>query len=190
MAYLHETVKGEAPIVKEEKIRAADYSGWRAYVVPVLLLGNLAALIAAIGIPYIKITAWILNKNSYSIIETVTALFSDGKYVFSLVVLAFLVVMPILRLLTVTMLWYWKMRPRQFRRAQELARDVGLWAMLDVFGLALFLFLAEGGRIIKIEESAGVWAMIAAIALNLVLAIVVRRVIRTQLAVIEGSIPA
>lgn len=190
MGYLHEAVKGEAPIVKKEKIRASTNSGWRAYVVPILLLGNLAALIAAIGVPYIKITAVILHKNSYSIIETVVALFSDGKYVFSLVVLAFLVVMPIMRLLTVTLLWYWKMHPRRFRRAQTLVRDVGYWAMLDVFGLALILFIAEGGRIIKIEERSGVWALITAIALNLVLGIIIRRVFRKQLARIEGSVPA
>ena len=186
MAYLSQKIEGEPEITETEPMRAATGAGWRNFVVPVLLLGNLLALGAAIGIPYVRITAWYLHDNAYSIIQTVTALFSDGKILFALVVLAFLVVMPLLRLISLAFLWYVRFPPARFKRVQEICRDVRLWAMLDVFALSLILFLAEGGRVIKIEEASGVWALLAVIVISQILSIVTRRVINTRLAKITA----
>ena len=187
MAYLSQKVQGERPIVKQERIRAATNSGWRKYVVPSLFLVNIVALAAAIGFPYVKITAWYLKDNTYSILDTVAALWADEKIVFSLVVLAFLVIMPVMRLLFLILLWYRRMLPRRFKRAQEIARDVRLWSMLDVFVFSFVLFLAEGGRIVKIEQSTGIWALIVAIVISQIVSFVTRQVIRARLAEIVAS---
>ena len=62
-----------------------------------------------------------------------------------------------------------------------MTRTIGLWAMLDVFGLALALFLSEGSNVIKVQGAEGVWAMLAAISISLVLGLVAGQVIRGQL---------
>lgn len=187
IAYLHMMSEGRPPIVKEAAVRPSSNAGWRTYVVPILLLGNVVALGAALGIPYIKITAWYLHKNSYSILDTIMAFWADEKYIFSLIVLAFLVAMPITRLVTITLLWYRRLPPERFRRAQEVARDVSLWSMLDVFALALLLIIGEGRTVIKIEQSSGVWPLLAAIIISSALSMVARKVIRSRLAAIAGK---
>ena len=144
------------------------------------------SLLAALGLPYIRITAWYLKKNSYSVLETITALWSDQMFVFSAAVALFLVVMPAMRLGGITLLWYRRVTPQRFRHVEEITRGIGLWAMLDVFGLALLLFLTEGSTIVKIEKASGMWAMLAAIVLNSLLGVMAGLVIRWRLAEIAG----
>jgi len=186
MAYLHVKSEPGEPAKGTEPVRAADGAGWRGVAVPLLLLGSLFSLLAALGLPYVRITAWYLKKNSYSILETISALWSDHMYGFSAAVALFLVAMPAMRLGGITLLWYRRVTPQHFRRVEEITRGIGLWAMLDVFGLALLLFLTEGSTIVKIEKASGMWAMLAAIVMNSLLGVMAGRVIGWRLAEIAG----
>ena len=186
MAYLHVKSEPGEPAKGTEPVRAADGAGWRGVAVPLLLLGSLFSLLAALGLPYVRITAWYLKKSSYSILETISALWSDHMYGFSAAVALFLVVMPAMRLGGITLLWYRRVTPQRFRRVEEITRGIGLWAMLDVFGLALLLFLTEGSTIVKIEKASGMWAMLAAIVMNSLLGVMAGRVIGWRLAEIAG----
>ncbi|MCH2162497.1 MAG: paraquat-inducible protein A, partial [Phycisphaerales bacterium] len=177
----------EPPIVKTGPVRPADGSGWRKFAVPVLIGLSLASLVAALSLPYIKITQIFLDKNSYSILDTVLALWEDKRALFSLLVLAILIIAPVLRLVAITLLWYRRVEPKNFRKNEQVFRGVGHWAMLDVFGLALLLFLLEGGKVIKIEGTFGVWAMLVAIVLNLVLGFIAGQVIRSRLNEMAGQ---
>ena len=150
-------------------------------MVPLLIGLSFLALGAALVLPYIKITQMFLDHNSYSVLTTIAALWQDKRLLFSLLVLVFLVIMPVLRLLAITLLWYRKMPPGSFRKHEQWLRAIGHWAMLDVFGLALALFLTEGGQVIKIEGTFGVWAMLVAISLNLLLGFISGEVIRARL---------
>jgi paraquat-inducible protein A len=188
IAMLQIRVEGKPPIVNNEPIRLASGSGWRRYAVPVLLLGALASVVAAIGIPYVKITAWYLSKNEYSIFETMLALGSDGKILFASIVALFLVILPVVRIGAIGYLWYGRMSPDRFRQADERTRAIGAWAMIDVFGLALVLFLTEGSSVIPIERAPGFWAVFVAIALNFVLGITAFHVIKWRLAYISGQL--
>ena len=176
------------PIVKPEPVRPAEKSGFRMIVVPLLILLSAVALVTAVGLPYIKITEWFLTKNAYSILGTFGALFSDGKYLFAAVVLIFLVVTPALRLVGLSILWYRRVLPEDFRKHEALLDGVGKWAMLDVFGLALLLFLTEGSRFVKIEATAGIWAMVSAIFLSSLLGLIAGSVIRARLGEIKGTV--
>lgn len=103
-------------------------------------------------------------------------------------VLLFLVVTPALRLVGLAILWYRRVLPEDFRKHEAMLDGVGKWAMLDVFGLALLLFLTEGSRFVKIEATAGIWAMVSAIFLGSLLGIVAGGVIRSRLSEIKGSL--
>lgn len=188
MGTLQGRFEGPPPIVNRDQIRLATGARWRRFAVPVLLVGAGLSLVAAIGIPYIKITAWYLSKNTYSIFETVVALFSDGKILFALIVALFLVLLPVVRLGAIGYLWYRRLRPDQFRLAEERTRAIGSWSMLDVFGLALFLFLTEGSTVIPFERAPGYWAVFVAIAMNFMLGLVAFHVVKWRLASIAGEL--
>ena len=188
MGMLQIRFEGEPPIVNSEPVRLATGSGWRQFAVPVLLLGALASIIAAIGIPYIKITAWYLSKNEYSILETALAFESDGKYLFASIVVLFLVILPVARLGAIGYLWYGRLHPVHFRLAEERTRAISSWAMIDVFGLALVLFLTQGKSVIPIERAMGFWAVFVAIGLNFVLGLIAFRMVKWRLAYIAGNL--
>ena len=181
MTNMHVRSEPAKPIVRTEPVRPADHAGWRTYLVPLLLLGSLVSISVAIGLPYIRITAWYLHEGTYSVLQTVNALWQDKNYLFMGIVGLFLVVMPIAKVIAIGQLWYLRRPPEKFLRAEELTRTIGLWAMLDVFGLALALFLSEGSSVIKVQGAEGVWAMLAAIILSLFLGLVAGQVIRGQL---------
>ena len=181
MTNMHVRSEPEQPIVHTDPVRPADHAGWRAYLVPLLLIGSLASISVAVGLPYIRITAWYLHEGTYSVLQTVYALWEDKNFLFMGIVGLFLVVMPVAKVIAIGQLWYVRRPPAQFRKAEEITRTIGLWAMLDVFGLALALFLSEGSNVIKVQGAEGVWAMLAAIILNLFLGLVAGQVIRGQL---------
>ncbi len=181
MTNMHVRSEPSNPITRTEPVRPADHAGWRAYLVPFLLVGSLASISVAVGLPYIRITAWYLHDGTYSILETVFALWEDKNYLFMVIVALFLVIMPFAQVIAIGQLWYIRRSPQRFLRAEEVTRTIGLWAMLDVFGLALALFLSEGSSVIKVQGAEGVWAMLAAIIISLVLGLVAGQVIRGQL---------
>lgn len=49
-------------------------------------------------------------------------------------------------------------------------RIASQWAMIDVFGLAIGLFLLEGSTLVPVEGQVGAWALLGAIILNALLA--------------------
>ena len=71
---------------------------WKSIIIPVLALGALAALLAALSVPYLKITAWFLTDRDYSVASSVVALATDGDVLFAVIVALFLGVTPAARI--------------------------------------------------------------------------------------------
>lgn len=142
---------------------------WKSVVIPVLALGALAALLAALSVPYLKITAWFLTDRDYSVATSVVALATDGDLLFAVIVAVFLGVTPAARIGWTLAGWFWRGHPRRFERLLGQLRVIERWAMLDVFGLAVALFLLEGSHLVPIEARGGVWLVVLAVAASIVL---------------------
>lgn len=149
------------------------------WMVPVLAVGSFIALVAALRAPYLEITAWFLDKSQYSIVGTILALMQEGDLVFGFAVTVFLVVMPILRICFIGAGWWWRRSPSRLRRISAALTMTERWSMIDVFGLAIGLFLLEGANLVSIEHREGVWlllvSVIASVTLSKVAAILIRR---------------
>lgn len=143
---------------------------WLVHLVPVLAIGALISFIAAIASPYLKITAWYLTDRQYSIIETVGTLFADRNFIFGFTVVGFLVITPSLRIVWIFLAWSQRNHPVRLRKLIAGLDILQRWTMLDVFGLAIGLFLLEGSNLVPIEYQPGVWLIVVAVALNMVMA--------------------
>jgi len=170
MAYLHERAESPPELPTDRRPRPSLGSGWRRFAVPVLLLGSFLSLGIAIELPFLKITAWYLTDNSYSILGTITTLWKTDQFLFAFVVAGGLVVMPTVRLLVLAGTWMLGRSPARFRIAMLRTRIASQWAMIDVFGLAIGLFLLEGSTLVPVEGQVGAWALLGAIILNALLA--------------------
>ena len=170
MAYLHEQAESPPELPTDRRPRASLGSGWRRIAVPLLLLGSFVSLGIAIELPFLKITAWYLTDNSYSILGTIGTLWKTEQHLFAIVVAGGLVIMPTARLLVLAGTWSIGRSPARFRIAMLRTRIASQWAMIDVFGLAIGLFLLEGSTLVPVEGQIGAWALLGAIILNAVLA--------------------
>ncbi|MCH2134155.1 MAG: paraquat-inducible protein A [Phycisphaerales bacterium] len=140
-------------------------SGWTFWLMVPLLVVALLSLLAAVGLPYFQINEFLLRHNAYSVIKSITALSSAGAPGFAITMLAFLVVLPIARLLTMAILGLLPMNRRWRRGLDMWSSIIGAWSMLDVFGLALLLFLTEGARLVKFEIHTGLYMIIVAVGI-------------------------
>ena len=140
-------------------------AGW-IYWLMIPMLGLAAvSLYEAIHISYFKITAWFLNKNSYSVFDSVEALLSSHYYIFGYTMLGVLIVIPSLRLLSMIILGFVPMNRIWRRILFRTSTILGSWSMLDVFTLALLLFLTEGENLIKFQIKEGLYAIIVAVVI-------------------------
>lgn len=170
MAFLHERAESPPELPTDRRPRPSLGSGWRRVVVPVLLAGSLLSLGVAVELPFLKITAWYLSDKSYSILGTIQTLWETKQHAFAIVVAAGLVVMPLIRLAVLCGTWTIGRSPARFRIAMLRTRIASQWSMIDVFGLAIGLFLLEGSTLVPVEGQVGAWALLGAIILNAVLA--------------------
>ncbi|MCP4834259.1 MAG: paraquat-inducible protein A [Phycisphaera sp.] len=166
MHHLHERSEGSVVEVRKGE-RVSPLLVW---AVPILAIGAIAALVAALQAPYLRITAWFLDDAEYSILGTIVALLQEGEIVFGLAVGTFLVVTPSLRIVLIAAAWWWRGNPRRLVAVSKGLNVMERWAMLDVFGLAIGLFLLEGGNLVPVERRGGVWLLVAAVAGTVVLA--------------------
>ncbi|MCP4497934.1 MAG: paraquat-inducible protein A [Phycisphaeraceae bacterium] len=150
-------------------------------MVPILLLGSFFSLLTAVELPFLKITAWYLNDASYSILAAIATLWQTDEHLFAIVVAGGLVVMPVVRLLVLAATWAIGRSPARFRVAMLRTRITTQWAMIDVFGLAIALFLLEGSELVPVKGEDGVWALCIAIIVNAVLAWAAGGLLKTRL---------
>lgn len=124
------------------------------------------SLAAAAGLPFLRINDWLLANRDYSILTLGATLLREGGWLPALLAWAFLVVTPTAH--WIASLRWWSRAARgedaaaRWRTRAALAR----WSMLDVFGLALGIFLVEGDYLMKTEVRWGAVMLVAALALR------------------------
>ena len=79
--------------------------------------------------------------------------------------LGVLIVIPSLRLLSMIILGFVPMNRIWRRILFRTSTILGSWSMLDVFTLALLLFLTEGENLIKFQIKEGLYAIIVAVVI-------------------------
>jgi paraquat-inducible protein A len=137
----------------------------RGIVVPLLLGIGFIAMIAAIELPFLRISSFYLRSESYSLFSTFKTLFSQGLWTIAISVLIFLIAMPLLRMGAVLLVWCLPLSRSRHESLVRIIRDLGIWSMLDVFGLSLLLIMTEGGTLIRTQAQEGLYLVIAAIVL-------------------------
>jgi paraquat-inducible protein A len=133
----------------------ATRAGRPRWVVPPLLLATGGGLAAALAVPYLEIDQFLLAGHAFSILRSVTALWAESFYGTAVLVAVTLVAVPVTSVAAMGVVWFAPLTAagrHRWRRVLDLAWQ---WSMLDVFGLALLVFLLEGRDLIKTEIRSG-----------------------------------
>ena len=123
-------------------------------VVTFMLLG-LFAFLAAIGLPFLQVDQVLLKDNAYSVLDTIQTLWMRGTPGLSIFMALTLVVLVLVGYLGRAGFLLLPMTTGRRRRWLHILQEVEAWIMLDVFVLALVVFLIEGHRILATKVQRG-----------------------------------
>lgn len=129
----------------------------------VLLIGSAVTLIVGYTLPLMAIEKLVFWEDGYTLITSVTGLWSSGNYVLAAIIFLFSIVFPCVKLAALAVAW-WK--PFEQEARDRLVRAVGLlgkWSMLDVFVCALLIVLTQSRSFVDAAPRAGLFVFTAAI---------------------------
>jgi uncharacterized paraquat-inducible protein A len=162
---------GEAyePKVMERTTCPLFTLGFFGWCIGVLLITSIIALCAAVGFPFLEINQFLMSSYSYDIYEVIKAVYDLHQPIVGTMLFAFLIVMPSVRVLGTTLLWFAACRLHRRLACVRILNIFARWSMLDVFGLALILILTEGQDMVKTDVGAGAYLLVLAIVTTVVL---------------------
>ncbi len=131
--------------------------------VRVLLILAAVCLPLGLTLPVLETTRLWVFKDSYSLIDTVRALFDSGEIVLAGLIAVFSLVTPVLKLCTVTLLH----AARPLEAGADLLRwaeRIGKWSLADVLVIAI-LIVAGSGAGIQLVVQPGLWFFAASTGL-------------------------
>jgi paraquat-inducible protein A len=140
---------------------------------PVILWWALAlgTLLFSLGIslPMLTISKFIIIRDSFSILTGLFDLLESGQIIIFLLVAAFSVVLPVLKISTLYLLLSKKTSSTQYKKILHIMHEYGRWAMLDVMIVALLVVTVKLGAIASIQVHSGFYIFgLAALLLMIV----------------------
>lgn len=163
--YNRRNLKEPSNPLPDRRIAVYWTSGWTFWLMIPLLLISLFSLLVAVELPFFQISEVLLKHKSYSVMKSIQALREAGQPAFAWTMMAFLVILPALHLICMGILGFVPMR-RRWRQFVDLwSSTLGAWSMLDVFALALLLFMTEGAALIGFDIRPGLYAILISLGI-------------------------
>lgn len=161
--------------------------GWGAILAAILL-------VAGWTLPIMTVERLLFLSREISILQGVGELWSEGEAFLAIVIGAFSVVLPAVKLALALYLWYQaEAGSSRLRHALTLLELAGRWSMLDVFVVALLVVAIRTSLIDDVTVHPGVYVFTAAIVLSLVvvqrMAVLARRAIAQDRGQAERETP-
>jgi uncharacterized paraquat-inducible protein A len=143
----------------EAHLRPPDRAGlW-------LTLSGLA-LAGSLAFPFLSINDWKLSNHAYSVVTLVPTLWTEDSRLSAVIVALFLIVCPVGAWIASARWWWCRRSDRPAPLSHARAKLMRRWSMLDVFGLALAIFLVEGDYLMRTEVRWGALCLVAMLALQ------------------------
>ncbi len=149
--------------------------GWGAILATILL-------VAGWMLPIMTVERLLFLSREISILQGVAELWSGDEAFLAIVIGAFSILLPAIKLALALYLWFHaEAGSQQLRRALGLLELAGRWSMLDVFVVALLVVAIRTSLIDDVTVHPGVYVFTAAIVLSLVvvqrMAVLARRAV-------------
>lgn len=166
-----------APLLPESTTRRRLTTGGGKLAIfwTVLIVATLGTIVATICFDYLKIVKFLLKSHAYSILKSVPTLWNGDEHVVALMVAICVIGFSVLHAAALVYVWLARMHRRRRRRVLKIVRTFHEWAMLDVFGLGLIVFLYEGQSLVTTEVKPGLWLIFVSVGFTVVTTRVVAR---------------
>ncbi|MCX5716286.1 MAG: paraquat-inducible protein A [Candidatus Omnitrophica bacterium] len=126
--------------------------------VDILILIVVSALCLFIGLYLPVLTVRKLwEKNTFSIISGIINLWNCKYYVLSFIIFFFSVIFPVVKLVTLFVIWFVRLSDRYRKWLLRGLSLLGKWSMLDVFVTAIIIVSIKLGVLASAKAEAGIY---------------------------------
>ena len=163
---LHELSRRTVPdsrIVGDHVRPLISYAGWQGVVATLLALGAIAAIHRAFDYPLFQVNNIGFVSNTWSLRGGIEFLFQSDLMVFAMIMFLFLVLAPIAVMVALLIALFIPQPHRWRRRGYLISRYIAEWCMLDVFALAMVLYLSEQKNFVKLDIKEGIWFLFGSV---------------------------
>jgi len=136
---------------------------WRGHPAPWLILFAFVLNVAAVLLPFMDMKRGLASTHTYSLPRSVQMLWESKLYVLAVIVVAFSVVFPFIKLFVMAAIV-----TGRGRSWLGFVERFGKWSMLDVFLVCLMLALANDQLLVKANSRIGVLCFTCAISLSMI----------------------
>jgi paraquat-inducible protein A len=158
-------------------------------IVPGALCTAACAFVSTLDVPLLQVNQFLLKDNSFGLMEAGQTLFANHHWALAVLVWGGLIVAPAAVIIVQLAFWLMPASRARLRLAWHAIAFLREWSMLEVFAVALALFLAEGGGFIKTEMRAGFWLLFGAIGAQLLSNVTVGLALRRSLGASRTASP-
>lgn len=152
-----------------------------------LWTASAACLAAGLFLPVITFTELIVRKSTYSILGGIADLHRHGEHVLAAVIFTFSVIFPVVKMLSILILWFAAIRPSDRRVLVGRLGMLGKWSMLDVYVIAMTVVIAKSSAFFKAEPEPGIYLFGASVALSMFTSARIERLSRGSSGRAEGG---
>lgn len=163
---LHEIVRQRHPkpsLVMARIRPTIIYAGWQGVVSTVLCIGAVVVIGRAFFYPLFHVNQFGMVSNAWSLKDGIAYLFEGHLSMFAVVMGLFLIVAPLVTILLLLISLYVPLSNTYRRRTYLWTRYVSEWCMLDVFALAMMLYLSEQNNFVELTLLNGLWYLFGAV---------------------------
>ncbi len=141
----------------QRAFRIVRRGGWASPFVGLLLLMSLACLVLAVDLPFLQIDQFLLHSNAIGVADLCIELAKSKQWPLATLASIGLILVPAMLVVLEAWCFLTRTTPARHVARRHFANFLAEWAMLDVFCLALILFLLEGAHFVQTEARVGLW---------------------------------
>jgi paraquat-inducible protein A len=134
----------------------------------ILILLSIGLLIIGLTLPVLTVRK-LWNSNTYSIITGVQNLWAEKYYVLAVVIFTFSIIFPIAKLVSLSAVWFVRLKDEQRKSLIYLMEIFGKWSMLDVFVTAIMIVWVKLGALASAKAEKGIYFFGASVLLTMII---------------------
>ena len=133
----------------------------------ILIVLSMVLLIIGLTLPILTVRQ-LWNTNTYSILTGVQNLWHEKYYVLALIIFVFSIIFPIAKLLSLSAVWFIKLKDEHRKNLIYWMEIFGKWSMLDVFVSAIFIVWVKLGALASARAENGIYFFAASVLLTMI----------------------
>jgi paraquat-inducible protein A len=134
----------------------------------ILIILSIVLLLIGLTLPILTVRK-LWDSNTYSILTGVQNLWQEKYYVLAVVIFTFSIIFPIAKLISLSAVWFIRLKDEQRKTLVLYMEIFGKWSMLDVFVTAIMIVWIKLGALASAKAENGIYFFAASVLLTMIL---------------------